>query len=83
VSIARKALEHGVNANLLRKWINHYQATARDNQNDALGSALPAFVPVLTAVIQSKTSKAMLTITLVNGVQMTLQAVELSELSRC
>lgn len=24
VSVARKALNYGVNANLLRKWINHY-----------------------------------------------------------
>ena len=81
VSIARQALEHGVNANLLRKWINLYQAAARDNQTDESVPALPAFVPVLTPVIQSQTSQAMLTITLVNGVQMTLQAVELSELS--
>lgn len=78
VSIARKALEHGINANLLRKWINHYLATARDNQTD---ESLPAFMPLLTPVIQSQTSKAMLTITLVNGVQMTLEAVALSELS--
>lgn len=81
VSIARKALDHGVNASLLRKWINHYLATARDSQADESVPALPAFVPVLTPIVQSKTSEAMLTITLVNGVQMTLQAVELSELS--
>ena len=61
--------------------VNHYQAAARDNQADESVPALPAFVPVLTPVIQSQTSQAMLTITLVNGVQMTLQAVELSELS--
>ena len=81
VSIARQALEHGVNANLLHKWINHYQAAARDNQADESVPALPAFVPVLTPVIQSQTSQLMLTITLVNGVQMTFQGVELSELS--
>lgn len=81
VSIARQALEYGVNANLLRKWINHYLATARNNQTDESVPALPAFVPVLTPVSQSQIRQAMLTITLVNGVQMGLQGVELSELS--
>ncbi|WP_020481779.1 transposase [Methylomonas sp. MK1] len=81
VSIARKALEHGINANLLRKWINHYQAAARDTQADELVPPLPAFVPVLTPVIKSQTCEAMLSITLVNGVQMTLQAIDLAELS--
>lgn len=81
VSIARQALDHGVNANLLRKWINHYQAASRDNQTDQSVPALPAFVPVLTPVITSQANATILTITLVNGVQMTLQAVALSELS--
>ena len=46
VSIARRqALDHGVNANLLLKWINHYQAATRDNQTDQSVPALPAFVP--------------------------------------
>ena len=81
VSIARQALDHGVNANLLRKWINHYQAAARDNPTDQSVPALPAFVPVLTPVIQSQANATILTITLVNGVQMMFQAVALSELS--
>lgn len=38
VSIASVALRHGINANLVRKWIPLY----RDRQ----ASALPAFVPV-------------------------------------
>lgn len=38
VSIASVALRHGINANLVRKWIPIY----RDRQ----ASALPAFVPV-------------------------------------
>lgn len=81
VSITRQALDHGVNANLLHKWINHYQAAARDNPTDQSVPALPAFVPVLTPVIRSQANATILTITLVNGVQMTLQAVALSELS--
>jgi transposase len=52
VSITRQALDHGINANLLRKWINHYQAAKRDNPTDQSVLALPTFVPVLTPVIQ-------------------------------
>ncbi len=81
VSIARQAQEHGVNANLLRKWIKLYQATARDNQTDHSVPALSAFVPVLTPAIKPQMPEAMLSITLVNGVQMTLQAIDLAELS--
>ncbi|WP_122284566.1 IS66-like element accessory protein TnpA [Pseudomonas syringae group genomosp. 3] len=45
VSIASVALRHGVNANLVRKWIPIY----RDHQVPAL----PAFVPInLASVIQ-------------------------------
>lgn len=81
VSITRQAFDHGVNANLLRKWINHYQAAAPDNPTDQSVPALSAFVPVLTPAIKPQMPEAMLSITLVNGVQMMLQAVALSELS--
>jgi transposase len=48
VSVARIALEHGLNANLLRKWISQYgpQAgceVARDGE-----VAAPAFIPVVS-----------------------------------
>ncbi|MGB8417660.1 IS66-like element accessory protein TnpA [Paraburkholderia sp.] len=48
VSVSRIALEHGLNANLLRKWIDKYEfqlsnGVARDN---AAGTA-PAFIPVV------------------------------------
>jgi len=81
VSIARQALDHGINANMLRKWINHYHAATPDSPTDQFLPALPAFVPVLTPVIQSQANATILTITLVNGVQMMFQAVALSELS--
>ena len=80
VSITRQALDHGINANMLRKWINHYQAATPDNPTDQSVPALPAFVPVLTPAIKSQMPEAILSITLVNGVQMTLQAVVLSKL---
>jgi transposase len=81
ISIARQALAHGINANLLRKWIKHDQTATRGNQTDQSLPALPAFVPVLTPVIKPQATATLLTITLVNGVQMTLQAIDLAELS--
>ncbi len=41
VSVARLALEHGINANLLRKWIKKRRATW-----SAPRSSPPAFIPV-------------------------------------
>jgi transposase len=48
VSIARLAIEHGVNANLLRKWIRQHQQEQGDRvATDVAGSAMPAFVSVV------------------------------------
>jgi transposase len=48
VSVARMALEHGLNANLLRKWIRqHQQEQGGRVATAATGSAMPAFVPVV------------------------------------
>ena len=81
VSIAREALTHGVNANLLRKWIHHYQAAVGDSKADEPHLTLPAFVPVVPQSSKPKTTDASLTITLVNGVKVTLQDLDLAELS--
>lgn len=81
VSIARKALDHGLNANLLRKWINQYQAPGHVIKADDSASMLPAFVPVLPQAAKPKMTDAMLTITLVNGVEVAIQAVDLADLS--
>lgn len=43
VSVARLAMTHGVNANLLRKWIRIHQAT----QGAPRDAAKPALLPVL------------------------------------
>lgn len=43
VSVARLAMQHEVNANLLRKWIRRYQAT----QGTPRDAAKPALLPVL------------------------------------
>ena len=42
VSVSRLALEHGINANLLRKWIK-----AAEETGTVQSSSTPAFVPVL------------------------------------
>lgn len=42
-SVSGMALKAGVNANLLRKWIEQYR-----HAGDAAGATLPAFVPVMT-----------------------------------
>jgi transposase len=48
VSVARMALEHGLNANLLRKWIRQHQQEQDDGVATAVtGRAMPAFVPVV------------------------------------
>ena len=41
ISVSRLALEHGVNANLLRKWIKKHTAT-----RSLPPSSRPAFIPV-------------------------------------
>src|SRR4051794_28618581 len=48
VSVARMALEHGLNANLLRKWIRQHQRERGDAAAAGVtGAAMSAFVPVV------------------------------------
>jgi transposase len=48
VSVAGMALEHGLNANLLRKWIRQHQREQGEGAAVAVaGSAMSAFVPVV------------------------------------
>ncbi|WAR46266.1 IS66-like element accessory protein TnpA [Methylomonas rapida] len=50
VSVARMALAHGINANLLRKWINQY----RENSSSvppSIPATLSAFAPVLSMAV--------------------------------
>jgi len=46
VSVARMALDHAVNANLLRKWIRDYERNGAA-ASKASESQAPAFVPVV------------------------------------
>lgn len=78
VSVARMALEHGINANLLRKWINQY----RENSSSVPPSTpamLSAFAPVLSMAVP-KPAEATLNVALPNGVKLELQGVGLTDL---
>lgn len=78
VSIARMALEHGINANLLRKWINQY----RENSGSVPPSTpatLSAFAPVLSMAMP-KPVQAAVNVALPNGVKLELQGVGLTDL---
>ncbi len=77
ISVAKVALEHGINANLLRKWIGRYCGKEFSMPNNP--SVLPTFVPVLS----KSTDKAMesaCSAELPNGVKLTLQSIVLSDL---
>jgi transposase len=79
VSVARTALEHGVNANLLRKWINQYSENS-SSVPPSTPAMLPAFAPVLS-MTAPKSAEATLNVTLPNGVKLELQGVDLIDLS--
>ena len=76
-SIAKVALDHGVNANLLRKWIDLYREPGHSDPNRSL--ALPAFAPVLTVGAEQAANPG-INVTLSNGVKLELSSVALSDL---
>lgn len=78
VSVARMALEHGVNANLLRKWINQYRGNA-SSVPPSTPARLSAFVPVLSMAVP-KPAEATLNVALPNGVKLELQGIGLTDL---
>lgn len=77
ISVAKVALEYGLNANLLRKWMGHYREPRHSNPNSSL--ALPAFVPVQSLCAETPAGAA-LSAELPNGVKLTLPSVALSDL---
>ena len=78
VSVARMALEHGINANLLRKWIGLYHEVGHSDPNRSL--ALTAFASVLS-LGAAQSAKPALNVTLPNGIRLELPSVALSDLS--
>ena len=77
ISVAKVALEHGVNANLLRKWIGLYRETEPSAPNSPL--TLPVFVPV-QSLSTGKPAESVLSAELPNGVKLALLSVALSDL---
>jgi transposase len=79
ISVARMALEHGINANLLRKWIQQYRQPV---DLVALGPAptLSAFAPVLS-MESPKSLEVALSVTFPNGVKLILETIRLKDLS--
>ena len=49
-SVARIAQQHGVNANLLRKWIDAFQGRGRQLNGHAVSPAVPKLLPVVEIV---------------------------------
>jgi transposase len=78
ISVAKVALEYGINANLLRKWIGQYRDIGHPPPNSPL--ALPAFVPV-QSLSRGEQAESALTAELPNGVKLALPSVALSDLS--
>lgn len=76
VSVARLAMEHGINANLLRTWIGRYR---KQHETSGALAALPAFVPVAMASPAPRVRTG-LRATLPNGVQLDLSGIDAAEL---
>jgi transposase len=84
VSVARMALQHGINANLLRTWIRRYQL----EQEDLVGAGASvvdavavrsAFVPVVQAKTPATLGRSSLGALLPNGVRLELSQVSPDE----
>ena len=69
VSVARVALEHGVNANLLRKWITLHR---QKQERSPVTPSPPQFVPVVPAGSCGKPTESDLRVRLPNGIEISL-----------
>lgn len=79
VSVARLALRHGVNANLLRTWIGRYRKQ-RETRGEP-SAALAAFVPLVTARPAPQARTGLCAI-LPNGIVLDLNSLDAAELAR-
>ena len=84
VSIARRGLRHGINANLLRTWITRYRrqreltvAKPASEMAAAIGSA---FVPVITTHAAGRPGQVRFGAQLPNGIKLDLSYVGPDEL---
>lgn len=84
VSVARVALEHGVNANLLRKWITlHLQKQEQHAvaTSQSVASSSPPFVPVVPAGSCGMRIESGLRVRLPNGIEISLSGHDEEALS--
>lgn len=73
VSVARMALEHGINANLLRTWIRRHQEGREVGKGTTSVALSSAFIPVVPAVARSD-GRQSLTARLPNGIQIEFES---------
>ena len=86
VSVARVALQHGINANLLRTWITRHRRQrelvvgrpASEMSVPAIGSA---FVPVVARGVPARSSELRFGAQLPNGVKLDVSAVGSDEVA--
>jgi transposase len=74
VSVARLALQHGVNANLLRIWIGRYRKQQEPER--AMPALISAFVPVVAAKTPVLQGQPSLLAMLPNGVRLDLGGID-------
>lgn len=73
VSVARMAMQHGVNPNLLRTWIGQYRKQRETCGSPAL--TLSSFVPVVP-VLPARHERSGLSATLPNGIVLDLSRID-------
>ncbi len=78
ISVARLAMQHGVNANLLRTWIGRYRK--KPESAGAILAQPSAFIPAVAAKSAAPQGGGGLWATLPNGVRLDLSGLNESEL---
>jgi transposase-like protein len=73
------ALQHGINANLLRTWITRYRrqrelVVGRPAAERAAPAIASAFVPVVTRGVPARSSELRFDVQLPNGIKLDLSA---------
>jgi len=79
VSVARVALQHGINANLLRTWITRYRrqrelVVGRPAAEMAAPAIASAFVPVVRSGVPARSSELRFGAQFPNGIKLDLSA---------
>ena len=86
VSVARMALQHGINANLLRTWMTRYRRqravlVGRSATGTAAVAVESAFVPVIATKAPARSVSVRFGAQLPNGIKLDLSEVDANELS--